>query len=169
MDSNNRKKIMLTIYPAETNDDLEIVKGLLEEYLTYMCGLEGPVHTKEVEAHKHQVNNLGECFRPPEECLLVAKYGKEPAGCVALRKLSDDTCEMKRLYVRPKFRGLKIGRNLANTVISQARRIDYKHMRIHTISALEQANGLYRQLGFNEIDPYECTPREDAVFMELKL
>ncbi|MHC4285730.1 MAG: hypothetical protein ACYSWZ_22560, partial [Planctomycetota bacterium] len=74
MDSNNRKKIMLTIYPAETNDDLEIVKGLLEEYLTYMCGLEGPVHTKEVEAHKHQVNNLGECFRPPEECLLVAKY-----------------------------------------------------------------------------------------------
>jgi ribosomal protein S18 acetylase RimI-like enzyme len=159
----------MLIYPVETNKDLEIVKGLLEEYLTYMFELDGPVHIKEVEAHKHQMNNLGEYFRPPEGCLLVAKYKKEPAGCVALRKLSDDTCEMKRLYVRPKFRGLKIGRNLANTVIAQARKIGYKHMRIHTISALEQANRLYKWLGFNEIDPYEYTPREDAVFMELKL
>ena len=169
MDSYNRKKIMLTIYPAETNEDLEIVKGLLEEYLMYMCGLEGPVHTKEVEAHKHQMNNLGEYFRPPEGCLLVAKYKKESAGCVALRMLSDDTCEMKRLYVRPKFRGLKIGRNLVNSVIEQARKIGYKYVRIHTVSALEQANRLYKSFGFNEIDPYECTPREDAVFMELKL
>ena len=169
MDSYNRKKIMLTIYPAETNEDLEIVKGLLEEYLASMLELDGPIHIKEVEAHKHQMNNLGEYFRPPEGCLLVAKYKKESAGCVALRMLSDDTCEMKRLYVRPKFRGLKIGRNLFNTVIARAREIGYRHMRIHTISALEQANRLYKSLGFNEIDPYECTPREDAVFMELKL
>jgi len=76
---------MLTIYPTEINEDLEIVKGLLERYLASMRGLEGPVHSKEVEAHKHQVNNLGECFRPPEECLLVAKYKNEPAGCVAPR------------------------------------------------------------------------------------
>jgi len=160
---------MLKIYPAETEKDLEIVRGLLEEYLAFMLELDGPIHIKEVEAHKHQMNNLGEYFRLPEGCLLVAKYKKESAGCVALRKLCDDTCEMKRLYVRPKFRGLKIGRNLANAVIKQAQKIGYKHMRIHTISALEQANRLYKSLGFNEIDPYEYTPREDAVFMELKL
>jgi putative acetyltransferase len=160
---------MPRIYQAKTGEDLKIAKDLLEEYLTEMLGLDGPVHTKEVEAHKHQMNNLGEYFRPPEECLLVATCRNEPAGCVALRKLSDDICEMKRLYVRPKFRGMKIGTNLANTVIAQARKIGYKHMRIHTISALEQANRLYKWLGFNEIDPYEHTPREDAVFMELKL
>jgi putative acetyltransferase len=160
---------MLRIYPVKTSEDLKAAKGLLEEYLMYILGLDGHVHTKEVEAHKHQMNNLGEYFRPPEGCLLVAKYKEEPAGCVALRKLSDETCEMKRLYVRPKFRGLKIGRDLANTVIAQARKIGYQHMRIHTIRALEQANRLYKWLGFNETDPYEYTPREDAVFMELKL
>ena len=160
---------MLKIYPAETNEDLEIVKGLLEEYLAYIFELDGPVHIKEVEAHKHQMDNLGEYFRPPDGCLLVAKYKKESAGCVALRKLNDNTCEMKRLYVKPEFRNLKIGKELAERVIEQARKIGYKHMQIHTISALEQANRLYKSLGFTEIDPYEHTPREDAVFMELKL
>ncbi|MHC4396617.1 MAG: GNAT family N-acetyltransferase [Planctomycetota bacterium] len=160
---------MLKIFPVETDEDLEIVKGLLEEYVASWFEDDGPVHIKEVEAHKHQMNNPGEYFGPPDGCLLVAKDKKEPAGCVALRKLSDETCEMKRLYVKPEFRGLKIGRNLANAVIAHARKIGYKHMRIHTITAFEQANRLYKSLGFNEIDPYEYTPREDAVFMELKL
>ena len=110
---------MLTIYPVETDKDLEIVKELLEEYVASWFEDGGPVHIREVEAHKHQMNNPGECFGPPDGCLLLAKYKKESAGCVALRKLSDDTCEMKRLYVTSEFRGLKIGRNLANAVIAQ--------------------------------------------------
>ncbi len=151
---------MLNIYPVETDEDLEIAKGLLREYLAYIFELDGP---------KLQMNDLSEQFRPPDNCLLVAKQREETAGCVALRKLSDDTCEMKRLYVRPEFRGLQIGRKLADAIIAQARKIGYKYMRIHTISALEQANRLYKSLGFTEIDPYEHTSREDAVFMELKL
>lgn len=160
---------MLEIFAAKTDEDIEIVKGLLEEYLASMLELDGPVHTREVEAHKHQINNPGDYFGPPDGCLLVAKYKKEPAGCVALRKLNNDICEMKRLYVKPEFRGLKIGKKLAEHVIEQARRIGYERIRIHTITALERANSLYKSLGFNEIDPYEDTPREDAVFMELKL
>ena len=160
---------MLKIYPVETDEDIEIVKGLLEEYVASWSEDDGPVHIKEVEAHKHQMNNLGEYFGPPDGCLLVAKYKKESAGCVALRKLSDDTCEMKRLYVSPEFRGLKIARQLAERVIEQARKIGYKHMRIHTITPLERANRLYKSLGFNEIDPYEYSPREDSKFIELKL
>lgn len=160
---------MLEIHSVKIDKDFEVVKELLEEYTASLFELDGPVHTKEFEAHKHQMNNLGEYFGPPDGCLLVAKYKKESAGCVALRKLNNDTCEMKRLYVTPKFRGLKIGRALANAVIAQARKIGYKHMRIHTMSALERANRLYKSLGFNEIDPYEDTPRKDAVFMELKL
>jgi ribosomal protein S18 acetylase RimI-like enzyme len=160
---------MLEIIAATTDEDIEIVKGLLEEYLSSMLELDGPVHIKEVEAHKQQMNNPGDYFRPPDGCLLVAKYKKESAGCVALRKLNNDICEMKRLYVKPEFRGLKIGRELAERVIEQARRIGYERIRIHTITALERANRLYKSLGFNEIDPYEDTPREDAVFMELRL
>ncbi len=160
---------MLTIYPAKTNEDFEIVKGLLEEYVVTWFEDDGPVHLKEVEAHKQQMNNLGKYFGPPDGCLLIAQYKEEYAGCVALRKLGEGTCEMKRLYVRPEFRGRKIGRNLAKSVIEQARKIGYEGMRIHTISALKEANGLYESLGFSKIDLYEDTPREDAVFMELKL
>ncbi len=117
----------------------------------------------------HQSKNLSECFGPPDGSLLLAKYKKEAAGCVAIRKLSDGICEMKRLYVKPEFRGLKIGRKLAQAVINEARRIGYRHMRIHTISAMEEANSLYRSLRFTEIGPYEYSPRQDAVFLELKL
>ena len=160
---------MLEIHSVKADEDLEIAKGLLEDYLTSLFELDGPVHTKEVKKHKHQMDNLGEYFRLPDGCLLLAKYGKEAAGCVGLEKLNNSICQMKRLYVKPEFRGLKIGRKLANAVIIQARRIGYDRMRIHTIMALEPANRLYKSLGFNEIDPYEDTPREDAVFMELKL
>lgn len=160
---------MLNIYPVETDEDLEVVKALLEEYVASWFESDGDVHIKEVEAHKQQLNDLAEYFGPPDGCLLIAKYNEKSAGCVALRKLSDETCEMKRLYVSPNFRGLKIGRNLANAVIEQARKIGYRYMRIHTITELKEANMLYESLGFIHIAPYECTPREDAVFMELKL
>jgi len=160
---------MIEIYPVETDKDLEIVKGLLEEYVASWFEFDGPVHEKEVEKARGQMENLFNHFGPPDGCLLFARYGEEVAGCVALEKLNDSVCQMKRLYVKPEFRGLKIGRELAERVIEQARRIGYERMRIHTVTALERANRLYKSLGFNEIDPYEYTPREDAVFMELKL
>ncbi len=163
------KKTMLKIYPAKTDEEIELVKGLLEEYVASWFEDDGPVHIKEVEAHKHQMNNLGEYFGPPDGGLLLAKYQKASAGCVALKKLSNGVCEMKRLYVKPQYRALKIGRKLAEAIIEQARRIGYRQMQIHTITAMKEANGLYKSLGFIEIEPYEYSPREDAVFLELKL
>lgn len=160
---------MLKIYNAVSAEDIDAVKTLLEEYVASWFECDGDVHIKEVEAHKQQLNNLADYFGPPKGCLLIAKYKQESAGCVALRKLSDDTCEMKRLYVSPSFRGLKIGRNLANAVIEQAQKIGYRYMRIHTITELKEANMLYESLGFKNIEPYEYTPRDDAIFMELKL
>ena len=160
---------MIKIYPAKTNEDLKMLKILLEEYVASWSDDDGPVHVKEVEAHNQQMNNLAEYFGPPDGCLLLAKYNNESAGCVALRKLNDKTCEMKRLYVKPKLRGLKVGRDLANAVIECAKKIGYTYMRIHTITPLVQANNLYKSLGFKQIDPYEHTPRQDSVFMELKL
>jgi ribosomal protein S18 acetylase RimI-like enzyme len=160
---------MLKIFPVKTDEDVEIVKGLLEEYVASWSEVGGPAHEKEVEKARRQMENLLNDFGPPAGCLLFARYGGEAAGCVALEKLNNSVCQMKRLYVRDNFRGLKIGRKLAETVIEQARKIGYKYMRIHTINILEPANRLYKSLGFNEIDPYEYTPRDDSVFMELKL
>lgn len=160
---------MIEISTVKTNEDIEIVKGLLEEYITSWFEFDEPVHAREVEKARGQMENLFNHFGPPDGCLLFARYDEEVAGCVALEKLNDSVCQMKRLYVRPPLRGLKVGRKLAERLIEQARRIGYKRMRIHTITSLERANRLYKSLGFNEISPNEDIPRKDAVFMELQL
>jgi GNAT superfamily N-acetyltransferase len=106
-------------------------------------------------------------YARPTGCLLLAIWAQELAGCVALRQIGERTCEMKRLYVRPAFRGKGIGRALARAIIEEARRIGYKRMRLDTV--LEPAKSLYRSLGFREILPYQHVPIEGVVFMELEL
>jgi len=159
---------MLKIYPAETNEDIEMVRELLEEYLA--CReVKDSIFPQEVQAFRKQLADLPAEFAEPGGCLLLAKYGERPAGCVALRKLSDDICEGKRLYVREEFRGLKIGRKLMEAVIAEARRIGYSAIRGDTIPSMQAAKALYASLGFNEIDPYRYNPIEGVIFLELKL
>ncbi len=106
-------------------------------------------------------------YARPTGCMFLATWGREPSGCVALRQIGDDVCEMKRLYVRPTLRGRGIGRALAEAIIEEARRIGYKRMRLDTV--LEPAKSLYRSLGFREIPPYQYVPIQGVVFMELDL
>lgn len=90
-------------------------------------------------------------------------------GCAALRRLDDETCEIKRLYVRPSWRGQKIGRALAHTIVGEARRIGYKRMRLDAIRNMTAAVSLYESMGFKEIPPYRHNPIQGAVYMELLL
>ena len=109
-------------------------------------------------------------YAPPDGRLLLAAYEGELAGCVALHKLEIEICEMKRLYLRPKFRGKGLGRTLAETVISEARQIGYKRMRLDTVEpVMKDAVAMYRRLGFKEIAPYRANPMPGTLYMELEL
>jgi putative acetyltransferase len=112
-------------------------------------------------------------YSPPGGCLLLAEYEGQPAGCVALHKLknSDDSiCEMKRLYLRPQFRGKGLGRALADRIITEARQMGYRRMRLDTVEpVMKDALAMYRRLGFKEIAPYCANPIAGALYMELEL
>ena len=159
---------MLKIYPTETDKDLESVKLLLEEYLAWM-EIEELISPQEHKAFRDQLTNLHNGFARPSGCFLIGIYQEQATGCVALRRLNNSVCEMKRLYVSREFRGLKIGRRLAEAIIAEARKIDYTHMRVHTLEAMRTANILYASLGFKGIAAYEENLIAGAVFMELKL
>jgi putative acetyltransferase len=123
-------------------------------------------------------------YAPPDGCLLLAEYEGQLAGCVALHKLDARTeaesdgnlvvgsgvCEMKRLYLRPAFRGKGLGRIIADRIIAEARQIGYKHLRLDTVEpVMKDAVVMYRRLGFREIAPYCNNPMPGALYMELVL
>ena len=116
-----------------------------------------------------ELDSLPGVYSPPRGRLYVANVDSVPAGCIGLRPLKDDTCEMKRLFVRPQFRGLKLGRFLSERVIDDARAIGYASMVLDTLPSMRQAKALYHSLGFREIAPYRFNPIPGTAYMELVL
>lgn len=116
-----------------------------------------------------EVASLPGAYAAPEGRLLLAFVGDAPAGCVAFRKLEDGICEMKRLWVRPAFRGIRLGRQLAEALLSEGRAAGYRAVRLDTLPSMREAQALYVSLGFVDIPPYNDHPIEGTRFMEKRL
>jgi ribosomal protein S18 acetylase RimI-like enzyme len=154
---------MRKILQAHTGEYLEFIKKLFEEYAN---SLDFDLDFQDFD--KELANFPGD-YAPPKGCLLLAKNEGKIAGCVALRGLSEGVCEMKRLYVKPQFRGLGIGRALTEAIIQEAQKIGYTRIRLDTAPSMQAARVLYMSLGFEKISPYRYNPIEGAEFMELSL
>jgi ribosomal protein S18 acetylase RimI-like enzyme len=154
---------MLRIIHAERNDDLQHARLLFAEYAASLD------MNLSFQNFDEELGNLPGDYALPDGRLLLALYDDQVAGCVALKKLGEGTCEMKRLYIRPDFRSLQLGRTLVETIIEEARKIAYISMRLDTLPFMERAQSLYKAFGFKEIPPYRYNPVEGTVFMELTL
>jgi GNAT superfamily N-acetyltransferase len=153
----------LRILAVETNEGFERIREL---FVTYADSLGFDLGFQDFE---QELADLAEYYAPPDGCLLLATSKGQPAGCVALKKFGEDVCEMKRLYVKPEFRSLGIGRALAEAIIERARKSGYTRMRLDMVLPRDAARSLYLSMGFEDIEPYRYNPMEGAVFMELKL
>lgn len=153
----------MQIVAAHTHAFLPLVRELFTEYAR-STGIDFCFQNFERE-----LAELPGKYAPPDGRLFLSVENESAAGCVALRKIADGVCEMKRLYVRPAFRGSGLGRRLANETIFAARGIGYDRMRLDTLASMTPAIALYESLGFQRIPAYYDNPNESAVYLELKL
>ena len=154
----------LTIRPATSDADLDAARRLFRAYAE---SLDFDLCFQDFES---ELDALPGDYAPPDGALLLAEADNTIAGCVALRPMDDDsTCEMKRLYVEPPFRGEGVGRALATAIVDKARVLGYDVMRLDTVKSMTAARRLYASLGFEERNSYYHNPLPDVVYMELDL
>jgi len=135
---------MLRIVPAADAHAIDRVRVLFREYersLGVDLGFQG---------FEAELAALPGAYAPPRGRLLLALDGDDAAGCVALRPLGDDVCEMKRLYLRASLRGRGAGRMLAERIMDEARAIGYRSMRLDTLPTMKDAIAMYERLGFRQ-------------------
>lgn len=155
---------MLTILQAETSGQIEEARTLFREYEAWL-GMDLCF-----QGFEQELRDLPGKYAQPEGRLLLAYWDERLAGCIALRKLEDGVCEMKRLFVRDGFRGKAIGVSLIEEVIAEAHKAGYAKMRLDTFPPkMGKAVSIYESHGFQSIPAYYHNPHEEVLFMELKL
>ena len=154
----------MQLIQAQSPAEIESARELFAEYASWveisLC----------FQNFDKEVAELPGAYAPPSGRLFLAVAAQQVMGCVALRKIGDGVGEMKRLYVRPEFRGRGLGRTLTEKLIAEAKQIGYERLRLDTLPGkMDQAIAMYRSFGFREIPPYYKNPVADATFMELAL
>jgi GNAT superfamily N-acetyltransferase len=154
----------VTIREATTLADWTTVQTMLREYAGWLA------IDLSFQNFEHELTNLSETYGPPGGRMLVAgAEGGVIGGCVGLRRLDDVTCEMKRLYVRPTYRGAGLGRRLVLAIMAQGRALGYERMRLDTLAKMTEAQRLYRSVGFRPISPYGVHEVPGTQFLEAEL
>jgi putative acetyltransferase len=151
------------ILRASTLEQVAASRALFEEYAAW-TGLD-----LSFQGFDAELATLPGVYAPPRGRLLLAQSDNGFAGCIALRPLEAGTCEMKRLYVRPAFRGQGVAKRLTEQVLTEGRTIGYRKMKLDTLPFMEGAIGLYKALGFLPCAAYYPTPLTDTLFLERDL
>ena len=167
----------LSVQTPDTPQQLDDVRALIRAFVAWHRAR----HQQDLElidryfdaaAFEEELATLPGKYAPPHGALLLATLDGAPAGCVALRRIDDTTCEMKRMFVPPAMQGRGIGRALADAVLNEARRLGYRSMVLDTSIRQKEAQALYRGLGFEPTEPYYDMPddvRDWLVFMRRDL
>ena len=167
---------MVTISQMQSQDDMDDVRELLYEYLSWATDQAEKLYNENVNLDEmigHSMSEI-ESFSPPSGRLLLAKEEGVAAGAAFMKKIRQDTCEIKRMYVRPIFRGKKIGRKLLNQLIKDAKDMGYSKILLDSARFMKEAHSLYSSVGFNKVELYPETEmsedfQEHMVYMELDL
>lgn len=144
--------------------DLEAVRALFQEYndgLDIDLGFQNFQTEFQSLPGKYHPSRLGQLY--------LATWNHQPAGCVGIYQLKPSVCELKRLYVKPEFQGLKIGKALMERAIQDAGQFGYQHLYLDSLRRMGSAQALYQKMGFYEIEPYNHSPYADAYYMALAL
>ena len=154
---------MIQINKVDNEDEIMIVRELLLEY--------GRIRNFDsaLGDYDKELKELPGEYSQPEGSLLLVYFDDKPCGCIALRKIDDNVCEMKRLYVKEDLRGKRIGYALVQNIIENAKDAGYRFMRLDNHPWMKEAESLYKLFEFEEIDAYRFNPTKGVKFFELDL
>lgn len=151
-------------------DKKDEIKILFSEYTNMLIETNPQIAIYlEIQNYDDELLDLEKKYGLPDGRLYIAYIDEKPAGCVALRKLDDTNCELKRLFVRPKFRGQNLGHILIKQIIDDAKAVGYESLFLDTLPFLKSAIYLYKKFGFTETEPYNNSPVDTTIFMKLDL
>lgn len=148
----------------------EDVKELFSEYMDML--IEGDPRFEgylEIQNYDDELAHLEHKYGEPEGRLYVLYADEKLVGCIGLRKMDKENCELKRLYIKPEFRGNRLGDLLVKRIIMDAKKIGYKHMLLDTLPFLETALKIYKKYGFYESERYNDSPLDTSIYMKLDL
>lgn len=163
-----KNEMDIQILPAFNRPDT--VKVLFSEYTEMLTAGDPSIQQYlGIQHYDEELNHLEAKYGLPEGRLYLAYCGGEPAGCIGLRKIDSRNCEMKRLYVRPSFRGKKIGFRLVEQILKDAKEIGYAYILLDTLPFLQSAIQMYKSFGFYEIKRYNDSPMDTSIYMKRPL
>lgn len=153
----------MKIIEASSTEHIDIARRLFREYQVFLgedlC----------FQGFEEELASLPGKYADPTGSILIAEHNDDFVGCVAVRPLEGETCEMKRLYVKPEAQGMRAGEKLAELIIEKASELGYKKMQLDTLQRLDKALSLYKKLGFKRISPYYGNPLDEVIYLELEL